>query len=413
MPHSSGSPGRKACAFTTSRHGQAQKPESTEDNPLPRPEALEKAKQSAGAIIDLPDAVTAVVLRLDPPPHGPPQESPVGNIVVAHAKKRAERAAEVEKAKDDGQEVENQIVEILKKMRGPDGRAVVSNRDLEGKLEEYKDKVHDPDLIASARAEADWPAREHDFPQAALDRQYEEIDQWSPEAAGKKPLSRAMFDSHAASYRDYLKEHESAKGAFAVKLTRLAKERLELARGGAKLIDLLNASVKPAAGAGPAKARIEAIAALVKLNDEDPPDRLRTSLRRVARLLCDDFVKKEPFDDFVQVLNDKTYDTVKRKDVSIHPKNGDDELLGPDGEYSLKADQIDLLTVKDDTLGPFPSGSSPLKGTRYSDAIKAFNDERTNIKQWSVEELGKLLDICVQHKSDLETGGAPIRVAGP
>ena len=214
-----------------------------------------------------------------------------------------------------------------------------------------------------------------------------------------------MFDSHAASYRDYLKEHESAKGAFAVKLTRLAKERLELARGGAKLIDLLNASVKPAAGAGPAKARIEAIAALVKLNDEDPPDRLRTSLRRVARLLCDDFVKKEPFDDFVQVLNDKTYDTVKRKDVSIHPKNGDDELLGPDGEYSLKADQIDLLTVKDDTLGPFPSGSSPLKGTRYSDAIKAFNDERTNIKQWSVEELGKLLDICVQHKSDLETGG--------
>ena len=126
------------------------KPESTEDNPLPRPEVLEKAKQSAGAIIDLPDAVTAVVLRLDPPPHGPPQESPVGNIVVAHAKKRAERAAEVEKAKDDGQEVENQIVEILKKMRGPDGRAVVSNRDLEGKLEEYKDKVHDPDLIASA-----------------------------------------------------------------------------------------------------------------------------------------------------------------------------------------------------------------------------------------------------------------------
>ncbi len=126
--------------------------DSTDLDQPPKPEVLARARKTADAIVELPDGVTAAVVRLEPPPPGAPLEPHLGTAVLNHAKKRAERAFEVEQAKDDGLKVEQQIRQILKKMRGQDGWPSVPDKEkeLEGVLEEYVEKVHDPELVASA-----------------------------------------------------------------------------------------------------------------------------------------------------------------------------------------------------------------------------------------------------------------------
>ena len=76
----------------------------------------------------------------------------MGSAVLNHAKKRAERAFEVDQAKDEGLKVEQQIRQILKKMRGQDGWPSVpaKEKELDEALDEYVEKVHDPELVASA-----------------------------------------------------------------------------------------------------------------------------------------------------------------------------------------------------------------------------------------------------------------------
>jgi hypothetical protein len=387
--------------------------EAVDEEAPPKPEVLAKAKKTADAVVELSDGVTAAVVRLELPPPGTPLEPPLGNIVGAYAKKRAERGFEVEKAKEDGALVEKKITEILKKMRGPDGRPTRSDNELKALLGDYAEKVHDPQLLASARAEAAWPALEEDCPRSELDRQFDEIDRWSPSNSEQKTLSRTTFDNHAAKYRDYLKDHESAKGSsFAAKLAQEATERLELARRGAKLVEILNDSLKTATDGDLAKRQIDSIGAIVKLDDDSQPKRARSSLRHVLHSLGDDLLKPEPYDEgvFLRSANSPARQRVNRKDVQVTLKTGGEPVpLGPPGidEYNLKGDQVENFTLKStgELLNPPDAGVPPLQGTEYSDAIKAYNTARERVNEWSDLELGKLLDVCVKNQSKLDQGG--------
>jgi hypothetical protein len=387
--------------------------EATDEEAPPGPEVLAKAKKTADAIVELPDGVTSAVVRIESLPPGSPQEPPLGSVVAAYAKKRAERGFDVEKAKEDGANVEKRITETLKKMRGPDGRPAKSDKELDRLLDDYAEKVHDPLLLASARAFAAWPALEDDCPRSELDRQYDEIDRWSPAQSDQKPLSRTTFDSHATKYREYLKNHESARAsAVAAALAHEATERLELAQRGAKLVDILNDSLKTAADGDLAKRQIDSIGAIVKLDDDNQPKRVRSSLRNVLHTLCDDLLKPEPYDErvFLRSANSPGRQRVDRKDVQVTLKTGGDPVpLGPPGidEYNLKSEQIENFTLKStgELLNPPDAGVPPLEGTEYSDAIKAFNTERARVKLWSDLELGRLLEICVKNQSKLDQGG--------
>jgi hypothetical protein len=387
--------------------------EAAEEDAPPKPEVLAKARKTADAIVELPGGVTAAVVRLESLTPGASQEPPLGSVVAAYAKKRAERGYDVEKAKEEGAAVEKRITEILKKMRGRDGRPTHLDNNLEQLLDDYAEKVHDPELLASARAESAWPALEESCPRSELERQYDEIDSWSPAKSEQKSLSRTIFESYEARYRDYLKEHEAAKGSsFAAKLAQEATERLELAQRGALLVDILNESVQPRTGDDLTNQQIDAIAAIVKLDDGNQPKRARSSLRHVLHSLCDLLLKPEPYDEsvFLRSANSPARQRVNRKDVQITLKTGGEPVpLGPPGidEYNLKGDQIENFTLKStgELLNPPDAGVPPLEGTEYSDAIKAFNTARQRLKQWSDLELGRLLEICVKNQSKLEQGG--------
>ncbi len=386
---------------------------AAEEDAPPKPEVLAKVKKTADAIVEVPDDVTAEVVRLDSPPPGSSPEPPLGTVVAAYARKRAERGAEVEKAREDGADVEQRITEILKKNRGPRGWPMRSDKNLEQLLDDYAGKVHDPELLASARAEAAWPAVEENCPRSELDRHYNEIDTWSPAKSDQKQLSRSTFDDHAARYRDYLKDHETAKGSpVAAKLVQEARERLELAARGARLVDILNDALGPGDGQDLAKRQLASITAIVKMDDDNQPQRVRSSFRHVLHTLCDLLLAREPYDDsvFLRSASSPVRQKVSRKDVQITLKTGGDPVpLGPPGidEYNLKGDQIENFTLKStgELLNPPDAGVPPLEGTEYSDSIKAFNTARERVKQWSDVELSKLLDICVKNQAKLEQGG--------
>ena len=281
--------------------------EVSEEDAPPKPEVLATARKTADAIVDLPDGVTGRGRPGRATAPGSPQEPPLGSVVAAYAKKRADRAFEVEKAKQEGADAEKEIEEILRKMRGTEGWPTVVNPELDGQLEEYMRNVYNPDVVASARAEAAWPARQENFPRGALERQYAAIDKWSPDKSGTKKIDRTTFDSHASSYRDFLREHGSAKGSFAVRLTGEAKERLDLAQRGDRLVDIINDSLAPndsitkATDVEREKRSIAAIAAIVKLDDDNAPRLVRGALRHVVHVLCDDFLKPEPLDEYVNL----------------------------------------------------------------------------------------------------------------
>jgi hypothetical protein len=380
---------------------------SKDDDPPPKPEVLAKAKKTADAILELPDGVTASVVRLEPPPPGAPPEPHLGSAVLNHARKRAERAFEVEKARDEGLKVEEQIRQILKKMRGQEGWPSVPDKEkaLEAALEEYVKKVHDPELVASARAQSAWVSREENYSRAELERRFKAIDQSSPENAGKWP----RFDDFIASYRSYLNDHELAKESYAAKLTGEAKTRLDLAQRGAQLVNILKSSLAPGADADPMKRHIDAIAAIATLNDDNPGEPVRSTLRHVVHALCDAFLRPEPLDESVRLwsANSQTHEPVKRKDIQVNLKNSNEPVpLGADGEYSLASDQIESVTLLStgESRDPPGAGVPPLKGTDYSDAVREFNSARAGITQWSDDALAKLLDICTKNESKLKQG---------
>src|SRR5262249_16215820 len=162
---------------------------------------------------------------------------------------------------------------------------------------------------------------------------------------------------------------------------------------------------------------LDQLSELVRLGDNDPPKEFRTSLERIVHVLCDDLLKHESYDESV-LLNSRgspAPEPLKRKDIQVVLKSGETVGLGtgepvPAGtpvydEYTLKSEQIDSFVLPGETRDPPGPAASPLKGTEYSDAIRAFNTERDRVDRWSERELRSLQEICVKHEAALQRGG--------
>ncbi len=374
----------------------------------PKPEDVAKAKSDAAAIINLPEGVTATIIRLDPPSPGASDTDPLQTAMVEHAQERVDKTEVVVRARNKGTDIKKRIEEILQGMLGPDGRPANQNPKLKDELDAYEKEVHDPDLVASARAEWAWPDLESNHGGSVIDGFYKLIDQWLAAAPDQSTAEPAELEVHADAYRKYLKDHETAKGSVAVGLAREARDRLALLERAAKLVTLLRDS---------SKRGIEQLNAIVGLDDNNPPQQFRKSLRHVVRVLCEALLKREPYDDTLKLSSSGSPapEPVQRKDVQVVLKSGETVPLGngeavPPGtqvvdEYSLKADQVESFILPGESRDPPGPGISPLKGTEYSDGIRAYNTERDRIKEWSASALQTLQETCVQHEAGLKQGG--------
>ena len=129
----------------------------------------------------------------------------------------------------------------------------------------------------------------------------------------------------------------------------------------------------------------------------------------MARELCDDLLKAKLYDEKVKLITGNSNETVKRKDVFIKLRDEEEaKPLEPQGEldeYTLKPEQVENVVLAGEVREPPAGGVSPLQGTPYSDAIKDFNTQRDQIKQWSEVELTSLRDSCLLKKPVLDGGG--------
>jgi hypothetical protein len=365
---------------------------------------LERIKKAADAIVELPDGAVGTIVRLDRPPPGFDAVT-LDRAVREHVKKRAQGRKAVDDARLEAADVEKKITDTLKRIRGNDGRPrdrQVELKNLKVSLDDYERlKVRDLDLLASARAEEAWPKLDTEHPRQALDTFYKNLDGWSPGVSDSKLPGAEKVKSHAEAYRKYLEDHRSAKGAFAVRLVGEARERMVLWVHGAKVVQLLH---------DPARSRLEQVDEIGTLAEDNPPDQFEKTARRLVQALCGDVLKTEPLDEMVLLTSDDAEpELVPRKDVKVEMKNGETISLGPPqpAEYSLQPNQIKSFSLPMGRIIEPPSDAKvpPLKGTKYSAAIRAFNTDRDQIKHWSEPVLKKLRETCEAHAADLARGG--------
>lgn len=161
----------------------------------------------------------------------------------------------------------------------------------------------------------------------------------------------------------------------------------------------------------PSARRADHLEAIAKLTENNPPARFGTTARRLVQVFCGDYLKAEPLDEMVLLVsgNDNETEQVLRKDVKVVLKDGKTVVLSPSGfdEYNLPRDRLDyfLLPMGGSRDPPGDKDVAPLKGTKYSDAIKAYNEKRNRIKHWSEPGLRDLRATCEAHKADLAQGG--------
>lgn len=375
---------------------------------------LEKTKRTADAIVDLPEGLAAAILRLDGSPQAPPADPALGeparelvNAVLDHAKARAKGRNRVDEARREAADKGNAIQLALERIRGGNGR--LSEKELErlGELLVVYEKLraYDPEMLASARAEADWADLENKHPRSRLDELYDQLDHWSPTAstAGASLPDPAELEKHADAYRRFLDEYRLVKGAYVVDVRRQANERFELWERGAKLVKLLGLE---------ADKRDKQIDEIVKLAEDNRSGRIEATTRRLVQLLCDDLLKPEPYDDEVLLISGQQAapERVQRKLIKIRRK--DQKVVGLDesglDEYTLRREGVENFLLPMGNVRDLPDDETvaPLRGTEYTEAIRAFNLQRAQIKQWSGTELRKLRQTCEQHQAALAQGGA-------
>jgi hypothetical protein len=391
----------------------ARQPKQPAVPPRSKPADLYKIKKAADAIGDLPEGVAAAILRLDPPRQAATVDPTLGgqaralaDAAIDHIKDRARRRDLVERARSASDEKSLAIENTLGRIRGEDEMPRYLVKELERlkeQLAEYeKLPAYDPTTLASARAQADWAELEHAHPRSRLDDFYNQLDGWSPASAATLP-DAAEAKRHADAYGGYLERYGSTKVALPVSLLPQARERQKLWERGAKLVQVL---------APEAAQRIDQVDAIGKLAEDHPPDRLEKTARRLAKALCDDLLKLEPYDDEVRLISDEQAEAerVPRKQITIHLKDRKLVRLDKSGldEYTLRRDDVENLLLPGGNTRNLPKDQmvAPLQGTDYSNAIRAFNLERARIKQWSEPELMKLRQTCEKHRAALKQGGA-------
>jgi hypothetical protein len=286
-------------------------------------------------------------------------------------------------------------------------------------LDRYKElEVYDQDLLASGRAEAAWPELNKNHPASDLDAFYDRLNGWTPGRTDGESLDAVRAREHEAAYRKYVEAHRAAKGVDAVTLVGKARERLALWGRGADLADILeHPESNRARGITPApipnlapehKKRLDQIHAIVEKARDDPPPRFLETARHTLRTLCGDLLKPEDLDDDVQVIVDAQAEPelCPRKTLIINWKDQKRNALSDSGynEFTIDPNKIESLVLAGGNTFEVGPNAKPLKGTDYSDAVQAFNDERAKVKQWQGPELAGLRQVCERHASDLSRG---------
>ena len=273
----------------------------------------------------------------------------------------------------------------------------------------YEKEVHDPDVIASAQAELAWPDLDSDHGRSVIDGFYMLIDHWRPAAADKILPGPSELDGHAEFYRKYLKKHESAKGPSRSAWPGIARTARASERG-AKLVTLLQDSTRRGSNSS-----IKLSGSTTIIRRSGSGSRCGT-LSMFSATTCSSASR---YDETLKLSSQGSLEPepVKRKDVQVVLKGksetvplGNGEAVPPGtevvDEYNLKTDQIDHFELPGETRDPPGPGIPPLKGTQYSDAIRAYNTERERIKEWSARHLQTLQEICSKHEADLKGGGS-------
>ena len=336
----------------------------TADPPADPDAELARVRKSAEAIVGLSDAVSATAIRLSGPPEGSPASGPLADTLLALARAREAGHRVIEEARLKAAAVEQEITDLLRQGRFAE---------LEQRLKDYATlEVHDPELLGTARAEVDWAKLEHEHPKATLDELYDRLDRWTPDTSESVLPAVGDITPHREAYRVFLDAHGSAKGA-AIPRVQEARERVVLWDRGSRLVELLHSR----------KDRDDQIRSVVSLVAEDTPlPRFEVTARRLLRALCGDFLKPEALDQAVLIVSDDQAvpESFPRDQVVVRWK--DASLVSLDksefDEYTLPRDKVENFAVPGGGIRNLPRNPqiAPLRGTEYSEAIRAYNAQR-------------------------------------
>ena len=392
--------------------GQTLTPDLAND-PAPSAE-LARVKKSAEAIVGLSDAVSATAIRLSGPPEGSPASGPLADTLLALARAREAGHRVIEEARLKAAAAEQEITDLRSHLvddKGRQGR-LAELAQLEQRLKDYATlEVHDPELLGTARAEVDWDKLEHQHPKVTLDEFYDSLDRWTPDTPESTLPAVGDITPHREAYRVFLDAHGSAKGA-AIPLVQEARERVVLWDRGSRLVELLHSR----------KDRDDQIRSVVSLVAEDTPlPRFEATARCLLRALCGDFLKPEALDQRVLIVSDDQAvpESFPRGQVVVRWKDASLVTLDKSefDEYTLPRDKVENFAVPGGGIRNLPRNPqiAPLRGTEYSEAIRAYNAQRAKVTHWSETELIKLREASLPHKAALSRGssgsGGPTLIA--
>ena len=247
-----------------------------------------------------------------------------------------------------------------------------------------------------ARARQEHPASD-------LDAFYDRLNGWTPGRTDGESLDAVRAREHEAAYRKYVEAHRAAKGVDAVTLVGKARERLALwgAAPTSPTCSSIPSPTGPAASRPPRSptsrrntrnASIRSTRSWRSPGTTRPPGSWRPR-GSILRTLCGDLLKPEDLDDDVQVIVDAQAEPelCPRKTLIINWKDQKRNALSDSGfdEFTIDPNKIESLVLAGGNTFEVGPNAKPLKGTDYSDAVHAFNDERAKVKQWSEAGAGR------------------------
>jgi hypothetical protein len=375
----------------------------------------------AEAILKEFEPVKTLVICLDDPAVAPSSAQeprlPVRKL-LEYGQVRRKAGEQVKKERDEAEWRKKLLTELMTTLC-PHGQPRL---DLPGKLktleqrtEEYrKGPLRDEQHGRSARLLVDWIKLEGAHPEPELTAFYQTLDRWNP---GDLPPVAGGPESHAAAkaYRGFLEKPEAraanapqAADSWAQKadeLVREARKRASHWEFGLTLAELLPRNM----GAVPWERQADQIRAIVELADRADAlaaERL-PSARGAYRKLSEALIPTEPLDEQVTLLNDPQGHPRATIQVTLEGEGTPRPLSDVDGsgldEFALKARPVKDITVDRKSLDGH--GTSPIQPTKYSEAIHAFNRERSGVRTWNESDVSRLLRVCQDHRQNLERGG--------
>ena len=182
---------------------------------------------------------------------------------------------------------------------------------------------------------------------------------------------------------------------------------------GSRLVELLHSR----------KDRDDQIRSVVSLVAEDTPLPRFEATARCLLPSASPAISSSPrrFDQRVLIVSDDQAvpESFPRDHVVVRWKDASLVTLDKSefDEYTLPRDKVENFAVPSGGIRNLPRDPqiAPLRGTEYSEAIRAYNAQRAKVTHWSETELIKLREACLAHKAALSRGssgsGGPTLIA--